>query len=79
MQDIVRALAEYGPWIIFLNVFLEQVGIPVPALPTLIVAGALATRGELSFAQLMIAALLATLTVDTAWFFLGRQIGRAHV
>ena len=76
MQDIVRALAEYGPWIIFFNVFLEQVGIPVPALPTLIVAGALAARGELSAPLLLLAALLATLTVDTAWFFLGRRHGQ---
>ncbi|MFN2385864.1 MAG: VTT domain-containing protein [Thermoanaerobaculia bacterium] len=76
MQDILRALAEHGPWIVFFNVFLEQVGIPVPALPTLIVAGALAARGELSAPALLAAALLATLTVDTAWFFLGRRHGQ---
>jgi membrane protein DedA with SNARE-associated domain len=75
MDDIVRALVQYGPWIVFFNVFLEQVGIPVPALPTLIIAGALAARGELSALLVLAAAMLATLTVDTAWFFLGRRHG----
>src|SRR5258708_32564437 len=43
-----RLIAQYGLAFVFANVLLEQIGLPIPAAPTLIVAGALAAEGELS-------------------------------
>ena len=41
-HDIVLLIAQYGLLLVFVNVLLEQAGVPVPAVPTLIVAGAMA-------------------------------------
>lgn len=75
MSKLVAWVAQYGVVIVFANVFVEQVGIPVPALPTLIVAGSLVRAGSLSFLALLGAAVAASLIVDTAWYFLGRRYG----
>lgn len=75
MQQILSALATYGIWVVFVNVLIEQAGIPVPAFPTLILAGALAARGQLSGPGVLLAALVAALIADAAWFFLGRRYG----
>eukprot|EP01034_Spumella_vulgaris_P033968 gene33968-41896_t len=39
-------LAEYGVFIVFAIVLIEQMGLPIPAFPLLIVSGALAANGE---------------------------------
>ncbi len=75
MSKLVAYVAQYGVLLVFANVLVEQIGIPIPALPTLIVAGALVREGRLSFAALLAAAVAASLTVDTAWYFLGRRYG----
>ena len=49
MQDIQLLLEQYGAWLVFGNVLIEQAGLPVPAYPMLIAAGALAgTAGWLA-------------------------------
>jgi membrane protein DedA with SNARE-associated domain len=75
MEQIVEHLIRYGLLVVFANVFLEQIGAPIPALPTLVVAGALAARGRLDLVSLVTAALVASLLADTVWFFLGRWQG----
>jgi membrane protein DedA with SNARE-associated domain len=75
MSKLVAYVAQYGVLLVFANVLVEQVGIPIPALPTLIVAGALVRDGKLSFSALLVAAVAASLAVDTAWYFLGRRYG----
>jgi membrane protein DedA with SNARE-associated domain len=42
---MVALISQYGLALIFANVFIQQLGMPIPALPTLIVAGALAAEG----------------------------------
>src|SRR6266850_1984779 len=50
VQELVDLIARHGVALVFLNVLLEQLGLPVPAVPTLIVAGALAATGQISAA-----------------------------
>jgi membrane protein DedA with SNARE-associated domain/rhodanese-related sulfurtransferase len=57
-------------------VLLEQVGLPVPAVPTLIVAGALAANGQLSAPAVFGVAVLACYIGDGLWFAGGRIYGR---
>ncbi len=45
MHEMTSLLAQYGLALVFLNVFLLQVGVPVPAVPTLMAAGALTVGG----------------------------------
>lgn len=75
MEQIVEHLIQYGLAVVFANVFLEQVGAPIPALPTLVVAGALTARGRMDLGALLAVALLASVLADTVWFLIGRWQG----
>lgn len=67
--------SPFGLWLIFLNVLAEQLGLPVPTLPTLVVAGALAASGRLPAAGVFALALLACLIGDSTWYLAGRAYG----
>ncbi len=76
MSRLIRYVVRYGVSLVFLNVFAEQIGAPVPAVPTLIVAGALARDGKISSTHIvLIAAVAASLIADWIWFLLGRRYG----
>ncbi len=64
MTSLVHYVLLYGIPLIFLNVLLEQLGAPVPAVPALIVAGALSRDGKISSTNVLLAALLASLIAD---------------
>jgi membrane protein DedA with SNARE-associated domain/rhodanese-related sulfurtransferase len=57
------------------NVLADDLGLPVPAVPTLIVAGSLAAAGQLSVSEVFLGALLACVVGDTAWYLAGRVYG----
>jgi membrane protein DedA with SNARE-associated domain len=76
VNELTGLILEHGVGFVFLNVLLEQLGIPVPAVPTLVVAGALAADGKLPFGKLLAAAMVATVAADTVWYFLGRRYGQ---
>jgi membrane protein DedA with SNARE-associated domain len=71
-------LLVYGYLLLFAWVLVEQFGIPLPATPVLLAAGALSAQHQLSFALALLAGLSATLIADSSWFFIGRRYGR-HV
>lgn len=75
MHELVRLLTTWGIAFAALNVFVEQLGVPVPAFPTLVVAGALAREGVLHGGPLALAAVAAAVAADLVWFFLGRRHG----
>lgn len=74
-MGLLEQVAKYGIAFVFGNVLLEQIGLPIPALPTLIVAGALAARGDLSAPLVLLVAVAASLIADLLWFALGRRQG----
>ncbi len=74
-HEIIALIAQYGLLLVFVNVLVEQAGVPVPAVPTMIVAGALAANGKLPVAGVVLAALLACLISDLAWYWAGRRFG----
>lgn len=75
MNTLLHRLLQHGVSLVFVNVFLEQIGAPIPAVPTLIVAGALAAKGRLSLLPLLGAALVASVVADTVWYLIGRWKG----
>lgn len=75
MHELTTYLLRYGLAIVFGNVLLEQLGAPVPAIPTLIVAGALVQQGRMALLPVLGVALLAALLADTVWFLVGRWQG----
>lgn len=75
MEPVADLIDHYGLTLIFVNVFLVQVGVPVPAVPTLIVAGALAAAGGLSAPLAVLLAVVASLLGDLIWYYAGRVAG----
>jgi membrane protein DedA with SNARE-associated domain/rhodanese-related sulfurtransferase len=57
-------------------VLLEQIGLPIPAFPVLIVAGALAVDGHANGMLVLAASVLACLASDYFWFRAGRYYGK---
>ncbi|WP_038580584.1 VTT domain-containing protein [Dyella japonica] len=74
-HHIIELIAQYGLLLVFANVLIEQAGVPVPAVPTMIVAGALAAMERLPLTGVVLVALLACLLADYAWYAAGRYFG----
>src|SRR5271154_2576038 len=68
-------ISTYGLAFIFVNVLIDQAGLPIPSIPTLIIAGALAADGKLSLPGLFIVAVAASLVAESAWYIAGKHYG----
>ncbi len=77
--DLLRTLfAEHAQTLLFANVLLEQLGVPIPAYPTMIVAGTVAGASSGgTLATVFALAVLACLIADTVWYYAGRRYGSA--
>jgi len=71
-------LLVYGYLLLFAWLLVEQLGVPLPATPILLAAGALSAEHQLSFSAALLASLVGTLVADCTWFFTGRKYGH-HV
>jgi membrane protein DedA with SNARE-associated domain/rhodanese-related sulfurtransferase len=71
-------LLIYGYLLLFAWVLVEQLGVPLPAMPVLLAAGALSAQHEFSLPLALAAGLAAALMADSTWFFIGRRYGH-HV
>ena len=75
MSAVVPWLEHYGLAVLFANVLVAQLGLPVPAYPVLVVTGALSARGQYPLAALWGAAVIASLAADMVWYEAGRRYG----
>ena len=75
MDSIASQLAEYGVPLVGLNVFLQQLGLPIPAVPTMMLAGALAMAARIDLPSAFAVAIAASLVADMLWFWAGRRYG----
>jgi membrane protein DedA with SNARE-associated domain len=75
MSDAVEILIHHGYLLLFLWVLAENAGVPVPATPLLVAAGALVARGRLSLSATAAVAILAVMLSDGVWYALGRRYG----
>jgi len=78
MDDVTQFVIRYSSLVLFAAVFAEQVGLPIPAVPVLLAAGALAGAGQMSLGMAVGLAVAACLVGDFIWYYLGRYRGR-HV
>lgn len=62
-------------FIIFGTVFLDQMGLPFPAVPWLLAAGAVAATQKWRLAVGLVVIVVACLIADAIWFYLGRYRG----
>jgi len=75
MNEALEFLVRHGAAVLFAAVFIEQMGVPLPAMPWLVAAGALAGTGQLSGLVALSAATFGSLVADLIWFYLGRHYG----
>ena len=68
-------ILEHAGLFLFAWIFGNQVGVPVPVVPALLGAGALAGSGHLSMAVIIAIAVGASLGADLTWYGLGRRHG----
>ncbi|MGO8788940.1 MAG: VTT domain-containing protein [Terriglobia bacterium] len=73
---MVHILRHYGFSFIFLAVFAESLGLPVPSFPLILVAAALATPLHLRLFLIFLVCLAPGLGGDGVWYKLGRSRGR---
>ena len=74
-MDIAPFFAEYGLLLVFSVVLLEQLGMPIPALPVLMFAGARSIGDPLYGVAALAVAILACMIGDLAWYMAGRRYG----
>jgi membrane protein DedA with SNARE-associated domain/rhodanese-related sulfurtransferase len=75
MGSLNTALMQHGYAILAVIVFLEAIGVPVPAAIALLIAGGAVARGVLQAQYVLGIALFAMLAGDTLMFLLGRYTG----
>ena len=75
MSDLLAVVVQHGEILLFLYVFADQLGVPIPAAPVLMAAGGLAAAGRLSLPGAVGLGVLATLVADLIWYAIGRSRG----
>jgi membrane protein DedA with SNARE-associated domain/rhodanese-related sulfurtransferase len=76
MHETLDFLAQHGLMVLAATVFAEQIGLPLPAMPFLIAAGALVGTGQMAPGLAVLSAVAAAMAGDQVWFELGRRRGR---
>lgn len=75
MNTIIQFVLLHGYSLLFSWSFLAQFGLPLPAAPLFLAAGALAGMGEFQFTAIFMVGLFATLLSDIFWYEIGRSRG----
>jgi membrane protein DedA with SNARE-associated domain len=75
MDATLGIVQRYGYALVFAFVLVEQIGLPLPAVPILLTMGALSAAGSMSLPLILGVALAAALPVDLVWHQLGRVRG----
>jgi membrane protein DedA with SNARE-associated domain len=76
---IVDLFARYGYAVVFVGVFLENAGLPVPGETALLAGAALAHYGRLSLPRVIVTAIAAAILGDNLGFLIGRRAGRGLI
>jgi membrane protein DedA with SNARE-associated domain/rhodanese-related sulfurtransferase len=75
MNQTLEFLVRHGTTVLFAAVFIEQMGLPLPATPWLVAAGALIGTGKMRWGLALAAAACGSVVADLIWFYLGRRYG----
>ena len=75
IHQFFSVLSQNGLAVVAINVLLNQIGLPVPVVPTLVLAGAIAANGQLPLGWLFLAAVSACVVADCIWYGIGQKYG----
>src|SRR4051794_10617196 len=76
MDVALDFLARHGVVVLLVVVFVDQMGVPIPAEPLLLAAGALSATSKINLIVTIGAATLGLVVADLIWFYLGRLSGK---
>src|SRR5262245_48946255 len=75
MEQVLEFVGRHGPVVVFITIFLDQLGLPIPTIPILLVFGALAGAGRIEPTTSLLLGVIGCLAADFLWFLLGRWKG----
>jgi len=75
MKETLEFVLTYGYALLFLWVVIEQGGLPIPATPLLLAAGALAGQGRMSLPMVLLAVTAGCVGADIFWYHIGKRRG----
>ncbi len=75
MAETLQFVVQYGYALLFVWVLIEQGGLPIPATPLLLAAGALAGQGRMSMPLVILAGTAGCFGADVFWYFFGKRRG----
>ncbi|MBD9370645.1 rhodanese-like domain-containing protein [Xanthomonas sp. XNM01] len=75
MDALLHLIEHYGLWVVLFAVLADQGGLPVPAVPVLVVAGAMTAQAGEPVWPLLAVAVAASLVADGLWYAAGRRYG----
>src|SRR5499425_3347643 len=75
MHSVLEFLLHHGYTVLLAWVFAEQIGFPVPSVPLLLAAGALAGAGKFNLFNSLLICVFASIIADSIWYSLGRFRG----
>jgi membrane protein DedA with SNARE-associated domain len=75
LEQAADFLIRHGYAVLFGLVLVEQLGLPIPAAPLLIAAGALARTGKINLTFAVALAFVPVILADVFWYSLGRYCG----
>ena len=64
MHTVIPFLIRHGYWVLAVNIFAEQIGLPIPSVPILLGMGALAGLGHFSIWTSLLLSVCAALASD---------------
>jgi len=75
VSDPLQFLTAHGYTLVFVFVLADQAGLPMPSLPVVLAAGALAGDGHLNLLVVLGLSAAGAFLSDTLWYELGRYRG----
>jgi membrane protein DedA with SNARE-associated domain len=75
MNSTLEFLVRHGYVVLLGWVFVEQIGLPIPSIPLLLAAGALAGTGRMNIFAALFISMFAAICADSIWYQLGRIKG----
>ena len=76
MESLIAFLEQYGLLAVFVGVFAEQAGAPIPAFPLLMLAGMQAHDRSTYAVLVLLVVTIASTVADYLWFWGGRRYGQ---
>ena len=76
MEQVVNVVGQHGPLILFLSVLLARAGLPLPLVPILMTAGALAGQNPIQLTEVILASTGGSLLGELCLYWLGLRYGQ---